>query len=171
MSKIAYIGLGANLGDRAGALRRAAGLLAHHLGPLRGSALYQTEPRLDEDQPAFLNAAVSAPCALEPLALLALLQRVERQLGRVRDPSRPKGPRVVDLDLLVLGDTLWHDEALVLPHPGLHLRRFVLAPLCELAPDLTPPGLGATVEALLARCPDQGWVVRTQERIIQEDQA
>lgn len=171
MARVAYIGLGSNLGNRADWLRRAARLLAEALGPLRGSHLYETQPRLDEDQPAFLNAVVSVTTALEPLALLARLQGVEAALGRQRDPARPKGPRVVDLDLLVLGGALWHDHELVLPHPGLHLRRFVLAPLCELAPDLTPPGLGATVGALLARCPDDGWVVRTRQRITQEDQA
>jgi 2-amino-4-hydroxy-6-hydroxymethyldihydropteridine diphosphokinase len=156
MINIAYIGLGSNLGDRAANLRRAAMALRALLGPLRASRVYETAPRLDLDQPPFLNAVVEARASFPPEALLNLLLGVEATLGRQRDLARPKGPRVIDLDLLLYGDHLQQSDRLTLPHPGLAHRRFVLAPLRELAPALAPPGLGATIDALWARCDDDG---------------
>jgi 2-amino-4-hydroxy-6-hydroxymethyldihydropteridine diphosphokinase len=156
LTNIAYIGLGSNLGDRAANLRRAAMALRALLGPLRASRVYETAPRLDLDQPPFLNAVVEARAALSPDALLDHLLHIEDTLGRRRDPARPKGPRVIDLDLLLYGDHLQQSERLTLPHPGLAHRRFVLAPLRELAPTHTPPGLGASIDALWARCGDDG---------------
>ncbi len=158
----AFIGLGSNLGQRLDNLRRACAALGKALGPLKcASEVFQTEPRLDLDQPAFLNAVVQVQTCLEPLEVLDQLQRIEQSLGRIKDPTRPKGPRLVDLDLLLLGQRRWADDRLQVPHPGLHLRRFVLAPLAQIAPHRRVPGFEQTVAELLASCPDQGWIEST----------
>ena len=146
----AYVGLGANLGDREAALRRALELLA--LRPdvevVAVSSFRETEPVGYLDQPRFLNAAAGLETALPPRELLETLLAVERDLGRVRDGPR-FGPRTIDLDLLVYGDLRVDEPGLAVPHPRLHERRFVLEPLVEIAPGLVVPGLGP-VEALLA---------------------
>jgi 2-amino-4-hydroxy-6-hydroxymethyldihydropteridine diphosphokinase len=155
----AWIALGANLGPRQDTLARALGALERALGATaRASSLWETEPRLDLDQPAFLNAVVALPTALDPHALLQTLQAIERAAGRDRDPARPKGPRALDLDLLALGPLVVDSPDLTLPHPALALRRFVLAPWAELDPRALPPKHGRSVAELLARCPEQGWV-------------
>jgi 2-amino-4-hydroxy-6-hydroxymethyldihydropteridine diphosphokinase len=141
---LAYVGLGSNLGDREALIRRAAELI----GARRLSSLLETEPWGYADQPMFLNAVAEVDTPLEPRALLDLLLDVERRLGRERVGPR-WGPRTIDLDLLLYGDRLIAEPGLVVPHPGLATRRFVLEPLAELAPTLKIPGNG-TVQALLA---------------------
>jgi 2-amino-4-hydroxy-6-hydroxymethyldihydropteridine diphosphokinase len=147
----AYVGLGANLGDREATLRRAVELLAGVEGVevVAVSELRETEPVGVVDQPAFLNGAVAVETSLSPRELLDSLLRVELQLGRVRDGTR-WGPRTVDLDLLVYGDEVVDEPGLRVPHPRLHERRFALEPLAELDPALVVPGQGA-VSALLTR--------------------
>ena len=141
---VAYVGLGANLGDREAALRRAAELI----GARRLSSIRETEPWGYADQPWFLNAVAELETALEPRALLDRLLAVERELGR--DRSGPRwGPRTIDLDLLLYGDRVVDEPGLAVPHPRLRERAFVLEPLAELAPSLEIPGNG-TVQALLA---------------------
>lgn len=148
---LAYVGLGANLGDRAATIRRAVALLARAEGVVvrRVSTLRETEPVGIVDQPRFLNGAVELETTLDPHELLALLLAIERELGRVRDGTR-WGPRTIDLDLLVYGDETIAERGLRLPHPLLHERRFALDPLAELAPELEIPGHGR-VSDLLAR--------------------
>ena len=141
---IAYIGLGANLGDRETAIRAAAELI----GVDRLSSIIETEPWGYEDQPRFLNAVAELDTELPPRVLLELLLEVERQLGRKRSGPR-YGPRTIDLDLLLYGDEVIDEPGLTVPHPRLHERRFVLEPLAELAPELGIPGWG-TVRAALA---------------------
>ena len=141
---LAYVGLGSNLGDREALIRRAAELI----GARRLSSLLETEPWGYADQPMFLTAVAEVATPLEPRALLDLLLDVERRLGRERVGPR-WGPRTIDLDLLLYGDRLIAEPGLVVPHPGLATRRFVLEPLAELAPTLKIPGNG-TVQALLA---------------------
>jgi 2-amino-4-hydroxy-6-hydroxymethyldihydropteridine diphosphokinase len=141
---LAYVGLGSNLGDREGAIRRAAELI----GAARLSSIRETEPWGFESQPPFLNAVaelVAEP--LSPRQLLDHLLDVERRLGRERIGSR-WGPRTIDLDLLLYGDRVVDEPGLTVPHPLLHERLFVLEPLAELAPALKIPGNG-TVQALL----------------------
>jgi 2-amino-4-hydroxy-6-hydroxymethyldihydropteridine diphosphokinase len=147
----AYVGLGANLGDREATLRRAVELLAGVEGVelVAASELRETEPVGVVDQPAFLNGAVAVETSLSPRELLDSLLRVELQLGRVRDGTR-WGPRTVDLDLLVYGDEVVDEPGLRVPHRRLHERRFALEPLAELDPALVVPGQGA-VSALLTR--------------------
>jgi 2-amino-4-hydroxy-6-hydroxymethyldihydropteridine diphosphokinase len=140
-----YVGLGANLGDRAAAIRAAA----EALGARRLSTIRETEPWGLEEQPPFLNAVAELETELEPRALLDRLLAVERELGRVRTGPR-WGPRTIDLDLLVYGDRVVDEPALKVPHPRLHERAFALEPLAELAPDLEIPGHGPVQDALTA---------------------
>ena len=142
---IAYLGLGANLGDREGSLRRAAELI----GARRLSTIRETEPWGVVDQPPFLNAVAELEWEGGARALLHRLLDVERELGRVRDGSR-WGPRTIDLDLLVFGAETIDEPGLSVPHPRLDERLFVLEPLAELAPDLVVPGRG-TVSSLLSK--------------------
>ena len=150
MKTKAYVGLGANLGDRERTLRRALDLLAAEEGIVVAavSTFRETEPVGYLGQPRFLNAAARLETELTPRGLLAALLEVERKLGR--DRSGPRfGPRTVDLDLLLYGDLELDEEGLTVPHPRLHERSFVLEPLAELAPGLVVPGRGS-VERLLA---------------------
>jgi 2-amino-4-hydroxy-6-hydroxymethyldihydropteridine diphosphokinase len=144
----AYVGLGANLGPREVTLLRAIDLLAAEDGieVLEVSELRETAPVGVVDQPEFLNAAVALETSLEPRALLDVLLRVERELGRVR--AERWGPRTIDLDLLVYGDETVDEPGLRVPHPRLHERRFALEPLAELEPELAIPGLGKVSEML-----------------------
>jgi 2-amino-4-hydroxy-6-hydroxymethyldihydropteridine diphosphokinase len=142
---LAYVGLGANLGERETVIRRAGALI----GAQRLSRVRETEPWGMTEQPRFLNAVAEVETELSPQALLELLAEVERELGRVRGGGR-WGPRTIDLDLLVYGSETIDEDGLIVPHPWLHERLFVLEPLAELAPDLVVPGRG-DVASLLAR--------------------
>jgi len=162
----AYVSLGSNLGDRAGHLLVAVrGLLDAGLSVTRLSSVYETEPvGVSTVQPFFLNMV--AELALDddaarpsPEQLLARLLRIEYQLGR-RRREQSLAPRTIDLDLLLYGDALSDTEYLRLPHPRLHLRRFVLAPLCELAPDNVHPTLGVSFKTLLSELADDSNVAR-----------
>ncbi len=155
----AYVGMGSNLGDRAGNLLLSLrGMAGAGLRLLRLSGVYETEPAgVEEEQPAFLNmvAELSAPLP-PPAALLRLLLDIERALGRTR--TRPLAPRTLDLDLLLYDSITVETEALTLPHPRLHRRRFVLAPLAELVPDARHPALDETFARLLAATPERPYV-------------
>ncbi len=149
----AYIGIGSNLEDRQSHLEQAVTLL--HSSPgirlLRASSLYETEP-VDVEGGWFLNGVVEIETSLSPPALLDVLLRIEEACGRPRE--REKGTaRVLDLDLLLYDDHIGDEPHLQVPHPQMHLRRFVLAPLVELRPDLIHPRLGVSVSELLARLP------------------
>ncbi len=147
----AYVGLGANLGPREVTLLRAVDLLGAEAGiqVLEVSALRETAPVGNVDQPEFLNGAMALETSLSARQLLDALLRVERELGRARDETR-WGPRTIDLDLLLYGDEVVDEPGLDVPHPRLHERRFALEPLVELEPDLEIPGHGKA-SALLAR--------------------
>ncbi len=147
---IGYLGLGSNLGERRGHLEAAVRELpSHGVSVLACSSVYDTEPvGLVLDQPSFLNACVRIEAALDPPGLLAACKAVERSVGRVEGGVR-HGPRVVDVDVLLLGDGVYSSERLVLPHPEVLSRRFVIVPLLELDPGLTLPG-GESLAAALA---------------------
>jgi 2-amino-4-hydroxy-6-hydroxymethyldihydropteridine diphosphokinase len=147
----AFVGLGANIGDREQAIRRAVDLLAATPGVsvIATSSLSETDPIGYVDQPRFLNGAVRLETDLAPRDLLDRLLAIERELGRRRDGPR-FGPRTIDLDLLVYGDEIVDEQGLRVPHPRLHERRFALEPLAELEPGLVVPGRGS-LEALLAK--------------------
>ena len=150
-STIAYIGLGANLGERgrtiAEALRRLDG--DDRTWVLSSTAPIETEPVGYEDQPRFLNAAARLETTRSPRELLDLMLEIERDLGRIRGEGPRYGPRTIDLDLLLYGAETIDEDVLEIPHPRLHERRFVLEPLAELDPSLVVPGRGR-VSALLA---------------------
>jgi 2-amino-4-hydroxy-6-hydroxymethyldihydropteridine diphosphokinase len=145
----AYVGLGANLGDREGTLRAAVEALAAEDGVevVALSTLRDTEPVGVGEQPRFLNGVVALETTLGPRELLDCLLDVERRFGRVRVPGE-RAPRTLDLDLLLYGDDAIHEPGLTVPHARLHERRFVLEPLAELAPGLVVPDRG-DVESLL----------------------
>jgi 2-amino-4-hydroxy-6-hydroxymethyldihydropteridine diphosphokinase len=145
----AYIGLGANLGDREATIRRAIELLERDgIEVIAVSELRETEPVGYVDQPRFVNAAVAVETELAPRELLDRLLAVERELGRTREGPR-FGPRTIDLDLLVYGDEIVDDPGLRVPHPRLSERKFALEPLADLDSSLVVPGLGP-ISALLA---------------------
>lgn len=152
-----YIGLGSNMGDRAARLSQARRLLENAgVRIVRASSVYRTEPVEVTDQEEFLNQVVDCAPAGSPEDLIQTCLGVEREMGRIR--ARPGGPRVIDIDLLLFGDLVREREGLRLPHPRLHLRRFVLVPLVEIAPGARHPLLGLTAAELLARCPDRSRV-------------
>lgn len=150
MSHTGYLGLGSNIGDRRAHLQAAVDTLGRHgVRVLRASSVYDTEPvGLILDQPEFLNACVEIDTAHGPAELLGACKAVEREVGRTAG-GRRHGPRVIDVDVLLLGDLEYESERLRLPHEQVTSRRFVLVPLLELDPDLTLPG-GARLSASLA---------------------
>lgn len=149
-SVVAYIALGANLGDARETVRQAmAGLdRLPETRLLRTSSLYLTAPVGLLDQPDFINAVAAVETTLPAAALLQALLEAEQQQGRVR--SIANAPRTLDLDILLYGDLTLNTPALTLPHPRLHLRAFVLEPLAEIAPDLALPGRGSVAAWLPA---------------------
>ena len=156
MIQNAYVGLGSNLGDRAGYLLLAVrGMLDAGLDVIRLSSIYETEPVEYEQQPPFLNmvAEVRGSTLPSPEQTLARLLRIEYALGRTRDIHL--GPRTIDLDLLIFKDQQLETAFLTVPHPRLASRRFVLVPLNELVPSLVHPVLGEPISELLAQTTDQ----------------
>jgi 2-amino-4-hydroxy-6-hydroxymethyldihydropteridine diphosphokinase len=140
VSRAAYLGLGSNVGDRAGHLRAAVAALREHGVEVEAiSSLYETEPVGEVlDQPDFLNAVIRVRTGLEPEELLDLCKAIEVERGRMLG-GRRRGPRPLDLDLLLVGDLELRSDRLTLPHPQVADRRFVLEPLLELDPALTLP--------------------------------
>lgn len=152
--KTVYIALGSNLGNRVENLLLARERIASpHIRLTRASSIYETAPRDIVDQPWFLNQVVAAETTLFPRQLLARLLRIEHEMGRQRTIA--KGPRVIDLDILLFGEAVIHTAGLEIPHPRMAERRFVLEPLAEIAPALRPPRSNRTVQEMLSRVMDQ----------------
>lgn len=161
MIQNAYVGLGSNLGNRAGCLLLAVrGMFEAGLDVIRLSHIYETEAVENENQPPFLNmvAELRGSTLPAPEQVMARLLRIEDSLGRTREIHM--GPRTIDLDLLVCKDARVETEFLTLPHPRLHHRRFVLVPLNELVPSLVHPVLGKSIGELLANTNDNSSVAR-----------
>jgi 2-amino-4-hydroxy-6-hydroxymethyldihydropteridine diphosphokinase len=155
VKKLAAIALGSNLesrfGDREANLWEAVERI-RELGEVKAvSSSYDTEPVGYLDQPSFLNAALVLETSLEPSELMRALLEVEQAMGRERVGTVVKGPRVIDLDLLLYGQVVMNTTELTLPHPEMMVRRFVLEPLAEIAPGMVHPVLGLTVGEMLAR--------------------
>jgi 2-amino-4-hydroxy-6-hydroxymethyldihydropteridine diphosphokinase len=148
VNKRVYLSLGSNLGDREANLRSAIDKLRALGTVLCVSSLYETEPVELTQQPWFLNCAVALETEKMPKQLLSATQDVERELGRRRLPNSTKGPRSIDIDILLFGNSIVDTPQLVIPHPNLHRRRFVLEPLAEIAPDQRHPVLKRTIREL-----------------------
>ncbi|MBO0933358.1 2-amino-4-hydroxy-6-hydroxymethyldihydropteridine diphosphokinase [Fibrella aquatilis] len=158
-SQLLYLLLGANLGDRAQTLAQARTQLAQQVGTLtQASPLYETAAWGLTDQPAYLNQVLLLETVLSPEAVLTQTQAIEQALGRVR--AERWGARVIDIDLLFYNDLILNTPALTLPHPYLHLRRFTLQPLADVAPNLTHPVLKMPVWQLLEVCQDGSEVIK-----------
>jgi 2-amino-4-hydroxy-6-hydroxymethyldihydropteridine diphosphokinase len=149
-----YLSLGSNLGDREATLRAAMG----RLDVRRASPIYETAPVDFAAQPFFLNMVVETATDLTPLQYLARTQAIERELGRVR--GIPKGPRAIDIDILMFDTRLVQNASLEVPHPRMHERRFVLVPFADLAPDLRHPVTGRTIREMLDALPEGDLVQR-----------
>jgi 2-amino-4-hydroxy-6-hydroxymethyldihydropteridine diphosphokinase len=163
VKNLAYLSLGANLGDRTANLRAAIMGLSR-IGEIAAtSSFYETEPvDVAQAQPWFLNCAVGIVTELAPLRLLAGAMSLELALGRHREERR--SPRTLDVDILLFGDAVMQTPELTIPHPEMHRRRFVLEPLAEIAPQARHPILKVSVAELLKELPPGGRVRRYQER-------
>lgn len=159
--ELAYLSLGSNLGDRSANLRRAIRYLGEIGHVDRASSFYETEPIEMVEQDLFLNCAVALQTEASAQELLADLLKIEREMGRIR--SRSKGPRVIDIDILLFGNQNIEMPGLSIPHPAMHKRRFVLVPMAEIAPDVLHPALGRTIRELLADLATEGQAVRRVE--------
>lgn len=156
IEKTVYLSLGSNMGEREDRLRQALDILKREsVAVTKQSSVYETAPQDVADQPWFLNMVLECRTSLLPLQLLNLLLGIEREIGRVRQAEMRRGPRPIDLDILLFGDTLIQLPQLTVPHPRMLQRRFVLEPLLEVAPDLIYPVDGKPLRGYLAASMDQ----------------
>ena len=168
MKKTVYVSLGSNLGDRASNLRKAVHRLSE-LGVVTAvSSLYETEPvEVERTQPWFLNCMAAIETGLMPKQFLSRTLAIEQELGRRRSAS--KGPRTLDIDIVLFGNAIVDSRGLTIPHPAMHHRRFVLEPLVEIAPDVRHPILKRTARELLNDLPaTTGSTRRLKEGLIAE---
>lgn len=143
----AYLSLGSNLGDRGANIRACITRLALFCRVTKVSSFYETEPMELREQPWFINCVVELETQLDPEELLTAIGKAERELGRIRDV--PKGPRTIDIDILLIDSMVVEQSKLQIPHPAMHKRRFVLEPLVEIAPEVCHPVLKKTPRELL----------------------
>jgi 2-amino-4-hydroxy-6-hydroxymethyldihydropteridine diphosphokinase len=163
MRKNVYLSLGSNVGDREGNLRQAIASLAELGEVLRVSSFYETEPVEFTAQPWFLNCAVAMATEKMPKQLLASTLRIEQEMGRKR--VQPKGPRVIDIDIVLFGSSVVDTPQLTIPHPAMHERKFVLEPLAEIAPEVRHPVFKRTVRELRDVLPAGPPAVRRVSRV------
>ena len=164
MPKLAHLSLGSNIGDRERHLRDAIARLETKGRIVSVSSLYETEPVEFTDQAWFLNCAVALETTETAQQLMTAVLDIEQQMGRQR--LQRKGPRTIDIDILLFGDKTMDSPALTFPHPAMHQRRFVLEPLAEIAPELQHPVLKKTIRQLLDALPDGQAVHRVRAKAI-----
>ena len=156
----AFLGIGTNLGDREANIEEALTRIEESLGEiLVSSSIYETEPWGFESSERFLNMVVYIRTDLPPPGLLGRILMIEAQMGRVRNEEDKKS-RIIDIDILLYDDKVINDPSLVIPHPRLEKRRFVLTSLCEIAPEIVHPLMNKTFRQLLDLCEDTGEVVK-----------
>jgi len=160
-----FIGLGSNLGDRAGMLNRATAAIKGLPGlqSIAGSSIYETDPYGKAGQSRFLNAVIEVETPSSPPELLHALKEIEILLGR--QAGERWGPREIDLDILLYDGLVFQDTEVTVPHPDLEHRRFVLIPFREISPDTVHPVSGLTIEEVAAACPREGEVRKTSYRL------
>ncbi|MBY0449173.1 MAG: 2-amino-4-hydroxy-6-hydroxymethyldihydropteridine diphosphokinase [Cyanobacteria bacterium] len=168
MSRV-YIGLGSNIGDRIGFIQQALHFLSHHpqITVLSTSSFYETEPVGYKDQEWFVNAVVSLETEMTPYSLLRHCQMIEQQLGRIRDPQIPDGPRTIDLDILFFDSLIQSDPELSIPHPRFHERAYALVPMLEIGEDHIHPIFGQSMIALhqALEAPEEVYLYGTREAL------
>ena len=165
----AYLSLGSNQGDRLQNLRLACAAFSERgIVIRRASSVYETEPVDMREQSWFLNCVIEVETSLPPLRLLYQIEQVEKELGRGR--TLPKGPRTIDVDILLYGNSIIREKQLTVPHPKLHKRRFVLVPLREIAPTLKLPLFDRTPDELVPELMDSSDVNRLAEPLLAAEQ-
>tara|TARA_B100000131_G_scaffold287365_1_gene297910 strand:+ start:344 stop:850 length:507 start_codon:yes stop_codon:yes gene_type:complete len=161
MEQKIFLSLGSNLGDRESNLAQATMALSINLNirKIKSSSYYESEPLYNTNQPKFLNSVVYCESDLKPFEFFDVTRRIEKMLGRPNKKGKNL-PRIIDLDILFFGDSVLETEELSLPHPMISLRRFVLVPFAEIAPEYKIPNAHMTIKDLLASCPDNSKVVK-----------
>ena len=163
MNKV-FLGLGTNLGDREANLKMAIESIIENIGPVvSSSSVYETEPWGFRTKDLFLNMVAGVETKLKPSGLLGRMLMIEAKMGRLRS-GKEYSSRIIDLELLLYGEEILYSKILAIPHPKLHERRFVLVPLCEIAPDLVHPVLKKSIKQLLSECPDKNNVTRLKNK-------
>ena len=161
MSEKAYLSLGSNIGDREANLAGAITILEEYteIDKLRSASFYTSEPLFNSDQPEYLNTVVEINTTFTPFEFLDEIKNIENLLGRPVNHEK-NAPRTIDIDILTFGDSFLETEELVIPHPGIPFRRFVLVPFDELAPNYIVPSWKITIKELLEHCPDKSKVLK-----------
>ena len=161
MPELAVLGLGSNLGDRESNLAAAITSLGiyNDISNINSASFYESEPLYEKNQPKFLNTVISCNTEFSAFQLLDAVQHTELLLGRPKE-RRENQPRIIDIDILCYGEVFIETDELIIPHPDIVNRKFVLYPFCELLPDYKIEKIGKTISELLKLCPDQSQVVK-----------
>ena len=161
MYELVILSLGSNLGDREENLAAAITLLGTFNGVknIKSASFYESEPLYNTNQPNFLNTIISCDSSLNPFDFLDKIKHIEFTLGRPKERDKNQ-PRIIDIDILCYGNSYIETDELIIPHPELMFRKFVLLPFCELIPDYRIEKIGSTISELLSSCPDKSKVVK-----------
>jgi len=161
MYELVILSLGSNLGDREENLASAITSLGtfHQITDIKAASFYESEPLYNTDQPKFLNTIISCNSSLNPFEFLDIVKKIESSLGRPKKRNKNE-PRIIDIDIICYGNSYLETDELIIPHPELMFRKFVLLPFCELIPDYHIEKIGSTISELLSSCPDKSKVVK-----------